>query len=153
MGAGRIFPMTGTGDVTFRLAASFTQAERVRYQIGGLLAGGGADGARFHMFEVGGRIGASLISAGEGLTIEVGPFLEVGWGSLRQRGDDDEGGQRSHGPVVMAALQGCLRAPMSRGVDVLIALQTGYVVAPLTLSAHGMEGAMIGASVGLAGVL
>jgi hypothetical protein len=80
-----------------------------------------------------------------------------GWAPLRTGGSQREGGL-----LVTEALEAALRFRVSHGVETLVSLEAGYVLAPLTIEVElddgrgrstGLDGSVLGVGVGLAGIV
>lgn len=158
-GATRIYPQTDSGDLATSLSVSQLLAGRVRVHGGGSAAGGGGDGSNVHIFRGTSRLGLSLcsISTAQQPGIEVGTVWEIGWAQLRTGGSPQESGL-----LVTGSLEAVLRVRVSHGVETLVSLEAGYVLAPLTLEVElddgrrrstGLEGSVLGVGIGLAGIL
>jgi hypothetical protein len=158
-GATRIYPQTDSGDLATSLSVSQLLAGRVRVHGGGSAAGGGGDGSNVHIFRANSRLGLSLCGAStdQQLGIEVGTVWELGWAQLRTGGSPKESGL-----LVTGSLEAALRVRVSPGVETLVSLEAGYVLAPLTLEVElddgrrrssGLEGSVLGVGIGLAGIL
>jgi hypothetical protein len=156
MGSTRIYPQTDSGDLATSLSVSQLLAGRVRAQAGGVAAGGGGDGSNVHIFRGTSRLALSLCSTGQP-ALEVGTAWEIGWAQLRSSGSP-----RESGLLVTGALAAALRVRVSQGIETLVSLEAGYVLAPLTLEVDlddgrrrstGLEGSVLGVGVGLAGIL
>jgi hypothetical protein len=156
-GATRIYPQTDSGDLATSLSVSKLLGAGMRIYAGGTAAGGGGDGSNVHIFQGTGRLALHLCSMGERPQLEVGTAWELGWGQLRAAGEPRRGGF-----VAIGAVQATLRARISYGVEGLLNLQAGYVLAPLTIESElddgrrrsvGLEGSVLGVSLGLAGIL
>jgi hypothetical protein len=158
-GATRIYPQTDSGDLATSLSVSQLLAGRVCVHGGGSVAGGGGDGSNVHIFRGTSRLGLSLCSASTDQQpgIEVGTVWELGWAQLRTGGSPQESGL-----LVTGSLEAALRVRVSHGVEALVSLEAGYVLAPLTLEVElddgrqrstGIEGSVLGVGIGLAGIL
>jgi hypothetical protein len=156
-GATRIYPQTDSGDLATSLSISQKLGARLRVHGGGTAAGGGGDGSNVHIFQGTSRFALSLCSMSQELVIEVGTAWEVGYAQLRVGGSG-----RKSGLVAIGAVQATLRMPVSPGIETLLNLQAGYVLAPLTAQVElddgrrrstGLEGSVLGVGIGLAGIL
>jgi hypothetical protein len=158
-GATRIYPQTDSGDLAASLSVSQLLAGRMCVHGGGSVAGGGGDGSNVHIFRGTSRLGLSLCSASteQQPGIEVGTVWELGWAQLRTGGSPQESGL-----LVTGSLEAALRVRVSHGVEALVSLEAGYVLAPLTLEVAlddgrqrgaGIEGSVLGVGIGLAGIL
>jgi hypothetical protein len=158
MGATRIYPQTDSGDLSTSLSYSQLLAGPMRVHAGGSVAGGGGDGSNVHIFRGTSRIGLRLCSSrGQQPALEVGTAWEIGWAQLRTAGSP-----RESGLLVTGAIEAALRVHVSPGVETLVSLEAGYVLAPLTMEVElddgrrrstGIEGSVLGVGIGLAGIL
>jgi hypothetical protein len=150
----RIFPQGDSGDLTTTVSLSLSLNRRLRLSIGGMAAGGGINrpGGNIGSFEGAGRVGVGF-SGGTLLEIEVAPCVEVGYVKLSATSVGDQ-----RGPVAIGSLQSTIRTMATKGVDVLMGVQAGYVFSPVEVKAEGqtvggLKGPMLGVLAGLAGIL
>lgn len=157
LGSTRIYPQTDSGDLATSLSVSRLLAGRVRLHAGGSAAGGGGDGSNVHIFRGTSRLKLSLCSTDLQPALEVGTAWEIGWAQLRTGGSP-----REQGLLVTGALEATMRVRVSPGIETLVSLEAGYVLAPLTFEVElddgrrrsaGLEGSVLGVGVGLAGIL
>lgn len=156
LGMSRIYPQTDSGDLATSLGLSKVFGAHTRMTFGGTAAGGGGDGSNVHIFQGCGRTALALAGRRRGVDLEVGPVVEAGWGQLR-------GVQaRESGFVAVGALQAAIRVQAAKGIEALVVMHAGYVLAPLTarvmldddrLRRTGLEGSVLGVGLGLAGLL
>ncbi len=165
LAAGRIFPQGNSGDVSTIINASLAMNRRIRLHVGGLAAGGGVGGisdtlGNLSSFEAAGRVALSLGGGGSGaVEIEVAPCVEVGYAKLSAGPSDVND---TSGALAIGSIQSNIRTDATKGVDVLIGVQAGYVFAPIemkksdeggTVTIGGFFGPMMGITVGLSGIL
>ncbi len=149
----RIFPQGGAGDLSTIVSGSLALNRRMRLHIGGVAAGGGIsdkDGD-VNSFEGAGRVALGL-GGGSSPEIEVAPCVEVGYGKLS--GDIEDKG----GTIAIGSIQAIMRTVVTKGVDALVGVQGGYVIAPLEVKRDGdlvggIKGPMLGITAGLSGIL
>jgi hypothetical protein len=131
-------------------------SSRARLQVGGSLAGGAGQGTDAQLFQATGRVLLALVSRTLNPSIEVGGLFEAGWASLVGIRDG-----RHNGAIVSAGAHATLRLPAAEAMEVLITVQAGYVIVPMTSRAVlenepargrriGFAGPMLGIGVGIA---
>ncbi len=159
LAGGRIFPQGNSGDVSTTINASLAMNQRIRLHVGGLAAGGGVGGVadtlgNLSSFEAAGRVALGL-GGGDITQIEVAPCVEVGYAKL-SAGPTDL--RDTSGAIAIGSIHATIRTDATKGVDVLIGVQAGYVFAPLEIKEErktigGFVGPMMGVTVGLSGIL
>lgn len=158
-GGGRLYPQTDSGEASSALGLSKVFGLRTRLVVAISAAGGGGQGSDARLFQTTTRTTLSLCGQSDNPTLEVGGSIELGYARLQglQAGTAD-------GFVSTALVNGTLRVPAAREIDVLISVLAGYVLAPVTLRGPvddegtlgqrvGFKGPMIGLEVGVAGLL
>ncbi len=124
---GHLYSQTDSGDLSTSLAISKLLAARMRLQVGGSMAGGAGQGTDAQLFQATGRVLLALVSRRLSPGIEVGGLFEAGWASLVGIRDG-----RHNGAIVSAGAHATLRLPAAEAMEVLITVQAGYVIVPMT---------------------
>jgi len=150
----RVFPEGDAGDVSTTISMSLALNRRMRLQIGGIAAGGGVNNRTtdVHTFEGAGRLGLGLAGGGDP-EIEIIPAVEVGWARLTSPDASDVSRV-----LALGSMNATIRTSITKGVDGLLGVQSGYVFTPVEMkskgqSLGGLMGPVIGLNVGLAGIL
>ncbi|HEX6243211.1 MAG TPA: hypothetical protein VFZ61_19995, partial [Polyangiales bacterium] len=156
---GRVYPQTDSGEASSAFGLSKLLGLRTRLAVALSAAGGGGANSDARVFQTTTRTTVSLCGQGDSPMLEVGGSIEFGYARLNgiYAGLAD-------GFISTALVHGTLRVQAAQEIEVLIALQAGYVLAPVTLRGPvdadgplgptiGFKGPMIGLEVGVAGLL
>ncbi|MFT3922677.1 MAG: hypothetical protein QM778_09100 [Myxococcales bacterium] len=155
---GRMFPEGASGALSSAVSLSHPLNGHLRFHLGAIAAGGGTNADRtIHLFEAAGRTGIG-VTGGKEIEIELASIFELGWAQLSGTKVKD-----TSSFMMIGALQGTVRTRITRGLDVLVGLEGGYVLTPLVLTFHdedlgthvrgGLSGPLIGILIGLSGTL
>lgn len=155
---GRMFPEGASGALTSAVSLSQPLNRHLRLHAGALAAGGGTNADRVvHLFDVAGRVGMG-VTGGKEIEIELASIFELGWARLSGTNVRDTASF-----MMIGALHGVVRTRITRGLDVLLGLEGGYVLTPLMLAFRdaelgtrirgGLTGPVVGILLGLSGTL
>jgi len=156
--AGRILPEGASGALSSAISLSYPLNRHLRLHAGALAAGGGTNADHsVHLFEGAGRLGVG-VTGGDEIELELASVFELGWAQLSGTKVND-----SSSFMMVGALHGTVRTRISRGLDVVVGVEGGYVLTPLVTTFHdgnsglhargGLVGPVIGVLLGLSGTL